>query len=240
MELISRKYAKTKGFKRYFTGKPCKRGHISERLVSKCECVECKKEISKEYREENKEREKSRAKEYYEKNKEQCKERMRGWREENKGHMKESREENKDKIKDLNKDYYEKNKEQRKEYMKKWNKKNKEWRNEYMVKWNKRNPFQRFVRSNLRRMSGSLTGERKVRIESLVGYTQEQFIKHIESQFKVRMSWCNRSEWHIDHIKPIKAFIDEGITDPKIINALGNLQPLWAKDNLSKGAKYEG
>jgi hypothetical protein len=27
--------------KRYFTGKPCKRGHIAERLVSNSTCVEC-------------------------------------------------------------------------------------------------------------------------------------------------------------------------------------------------------
>jgi hypothetical protein len=46
-------------------------------------------------------------------------------------------------------------------------------------------------------------------------------------------------EWHIDHIFPIKAFIDHGITDLSIINDLDNLRPLSKKENLSKNAKYD-
>ena len=41
MEIISRKEAKEKGLKRYFTGKPCPNGHISERLVSNHGCIRC-------------------------------------------------------------------------------------------------------------------------------------------------------------------------------------------------------
>ena len=52
------------------------------------------------------------------------------------------------------------------------------------------------------------------------------------------MSFANYGTWHIDHIKPIVQFAREGITDPKIINALSNLQPLWAEENLRKNAKY--
>lgn len=48
------------------------------------------------------------------------------------------------------------------------------------------------------------------------------------------MTWENWGEWHIDHIKPVAQFIREGITCPKQINALSNLRPLWAHDNLSK------
>ncbi|AVH85447.1 hypothetical protein Rostov1_00057 [Vibrio phage Rostov-1] len=51
------------------------------------------------------------------------------------------------------------------------------------------------------------------------------------------MSWDNWGEWHIDHIKPVAQFKREGITDPKIINALSNLQPLWAEENLKKSDK---
>lgn len=39
------KEARELGNKTYFTGKPCKRGHISERLVSSRGCVVCAKEI---------------------------------------------------------------------------------------------------------------------------------------------------------------------------------------------------
>ena len=63
-------------------------------------------------------------------------------------------------------------------------------------------------------------------------------ISRLEGLFVKGMSWCNRKEWHIDHIKPIKVFLDEGVNDYEIINHANNLQPLWVKDNLSKGAKY--
>ena len=40
-QIISRKEAKALGLKRYFTGKPCKHGHISEHYSRNGECVEC-------------------------------------------------------------------------------------------------------------------------------------------------------------------------------------------------------
>ena len=48
------------GDKTYFTGKPCKHGHISERLIMGA-CLECKKLIDKNYKENNK----SHIKEYH-------------------------------------------------------------------------------------------------------------------------------------------------------------------------------
>ena len=41
MEQITYQQAKDQGLKRYFTGKPCKHGHLSERLVSNRRCCEC-------------------------------------------------------------------------------------------------------------------------------------------------------------------------------------------------------
>ncbi len=41
LKIISRKEALAKGLKRYFTGKPCKRGHFAERNLPKSECMEC-------------------------------------------------------------------------------------------------------------------------------------------------------------------------------------------------------
>lgn len=40
-QLISQDEARTQGLKRYFTGKPCAHGHISERTVSWGGCVTC-------------------------------------------------------------------------------------------------------------------------------------------------------------------------------------------------------
>jgi hypothetical protein len=46
-EIISRGEAIERGLKRYFTGKPCKRGHIFERHVADKNCIECRKEKQK-------------------------------------------------------------------------------------------------------------------------------------------------------------------------------------------------
>ena len=70
----------------------------------------------------------------------------------------------------------------------------------------------------------------------LLGYDTLKLKQRIEIQFKDGMNWDNYGEWHIDHKKPISKFDKE--TSISIINALSNLQPLWAKDNLSKGNKF--
>jgi hypothetical protein len=44
MELITWSEAKNRGLKHYFTGKPCKRGHIALRQTSALRCMECAKE----------------------------------------------------------------------------------------------------------------------------------------------------------------------------------------------------
>ena len=48
-------------------------------------------------------------------------------------------------------------------------------------------------------------------------------------------------EWHIDHIVPLASFVIAGPDDPELRRAwaLTNLRPLWAKDNMRKGAKVE-
>ena len=68
-------------------------------------------------------------------------------------------------------------------------------------------------------------------------YTLGELRYHIATRFERGMSWDNWGEWHIDHIIPCTTFDH---SDPEQVRecwALSNLQPLWAKDNLSKGAK---
>ena len=85
----------------------------------------------------------------------------------------------------------------------------------------------------LRNKSGSASCE-------IVGYSARDLVRHIESQFLDGMTWDNYGEWHIDHKRPVSWFIADGITDPAIVNALSNLQPLWAADNIRKLNHYEG
>jgi len=49
MKIVSRKEAKAKGLKRYFTGVPCYRGHIVERITGGRGCIDCHKIYEKIY-----------------------------------------------------------------------------------------------------------------------------------------------------------------------------------------------
>ena len=51
--IINRAEAKAKGLKRYFTGKPCKQGHISPKQVSNGNCSECLRERANRFNAEN-------------------------------------------------------------------------------------------------------------------------------------------------------------------------------------------
>jgi hypothetical protein len=72
-----------------------------------------------------------------------------------------------------------------------------------------------------------------------LGCTIPELRLHLEKLFQSGMTWENWSPtgWHIDHIKPLANF---DLTDrPQFLKACHytNLQPLWASDNLAKGAR---
>ena len=69
-----------------------------------------------------------------------------------------------------------------------------------------------------------------------LGYDHIDLVASLESQFEDGMSWEVIDQIHIDHVIPIKWFIEHGITNVAIINDISNLKPIWAKDNLRKGA----
>ncbi|EJD6367785.1 hypothetical protein LHV16_17615 [Providencia rettgeri] len=52
MKIITRKEAVTNGLSRFYTGKPCRHGHDSERFTSNGVCVECSAINSAAYRKE--------------------------------------------------------------------------------------------------------------------------------------------------------------------------------------------
>lgn len=73
--------------------------------------------------------------------------------------------------------------------------------------------------------------------EQILGYTRDQLRRHLEAQFRPGMSW-ESGGFHVDHIKPVAAFIRDGVTDPAVIHALGNLQILMPHENLTKSDKF--
>lgn len=79
------------------------------------------------------------------------------------------------------------------------------------------------------------------RMVEILGYDTEALRSHLESLFVDGMSWEQfmRGEIHIDHIIPISRFdiTSDTCAAFKECWALSNLRPMWARENLSKGAK---
>jgi len=158
-------------------------------------------------------------------------------------YQKQYRQANKEEIKEYQKEYRQDNKEKKKEYASQYRQEHKEERNEYERNRRANNPVIA-LRENVRNMinhalksnGGSKAGES---VLQYLPYTMEELESHLESQFKPGMTWKNRSEWHIDHIYPQSKLPFDSMDHPNFLKcwALDNLQPLWAEENISKGAK---
>lgn len=76
----------------------------------------------------------------------------------------------------------------------------------------------------------------------LIGCTIPAFKVHIESLWTAGMSWENYGKgdgkWQIDHVKPCKSFDLSDPVQQRQCFHFTNTQPLWEKDNLSKGSKH--
>ena len=79
--------------------------------------------------------------------------------------------------------------------------------------------------------------------EELLGTDRETARKHIESLFQPGMNWKNHGlghgKWHIDHIIPCASFDLKCPVQQLACCHYKNLQPLWAIDNIKKGAKVD-
>ena len=69
-----------------------------------------------------------------------------------------------------------------------------------------------------------------------LGCSIKAFKLYIENQFTKGMSWDNHGKWHLDHVLPLASFdLTNRMEFLEAVNWL-NYQPLWARENLSKGA----
>jgi len=160
---------------------------------------------------------------------------------------------NKDKLIEMNKTYHSSNREKRLQQQKEYYSVNREKiieRNKIYAtnnrdKINKRT-IENYRKDPLLKLKKSLRGRlyqalaHGLKSESsieLVGCSIEKLKLHLEFQFKEGMSWENWSfkGWHVDHIRPISSFDFSDPAQVKECFHYSNLQPLWAKDNLSKG-----
>lgn len=237
------------GSKFYFTGVPCVHGHLCKRRTVNAGCTECQRVSAynrsklpsvKEANRISKQKD-----EYKKKQKDYAKSKA-SYSQVPQGIDVSHIENEKKRSKEYARIYYEKNRERIKKKASAYQAENAKDRTNYKREWAKerakKDPAFKMglvARRMLQRALGVSGQSKYKRTKDHLGYTSEQLVLALESKFKDGMSWSNYGEWHIDHIKPIKAFIGEGIKDPSVMNAIDNLQPLWAYENLKKGCKYE-
>ncbi|MGL4506505.1 MAG: hypothetical protein ACRCUF_12305 [Aeromonas sobria] len=228
----TRRLAKELGSVFYFTGKKCKRDHLDKRYTKSGDCLSCKAEYMAGYLEENKEAIATQRAGYVEENREAIAAQRADY------HIR-----NRDAILAKAKVDYLTTGERQRNYSAKYRKENQEAVNEYAARYRKKHSAYYLARDAIKRLEGNglvelLGGMKMADAEALCGYANQELVDHITGLFEPGMSWDDRGEWHIDHIKPVAAFRREGVTCVKTINALSNLRPVWAKENLTKGAKW--
>tara|TARA_Y100000389_G_C17272642_1_gene418825 strand:- start:49 stop:735 length:687 start_codon:yes stop_codon:yes gene_type:complete len=152
---------------------------------------------------------------------------------------------NKEKVVSYRKEWLEKNSEHRKNYMKEYRERNvniiREQKRKYEKNRKDNDPFYKlccYTRTAVYTCLKERSVDKYSNTFDILPYTLEELISHLENNFTEGMSWENYGEWHVDHIKPMASFTFDTIDDDSFNEcwSLSNLQPLWAKDNLSKGS----
>lgn len=165
---------------------------------------------------------------YRSKNRESINAAAKIWRDNNPQVMKEKRSESALYNIEYGKKYRANNKSKHAEYKKEYHQKRKNEK-EYIIK--------RLLRVRVKMALKKGAVARSGSYHDLLGCVPMHAAKYLESLFIEGMTWENHGEWHIDHIIPCASF---DLIDPeqqKKCFHYSNLQPLWAKDNLSKGSK---
>jgi hypothetical protein len=203
---VKRRDAVDRREKLYFTGKPCTHGHIDQRYVTSYGCLSCAEMHTKKYLAEDPFRWARMGKSWRARNPQKIAEQNEKW------------------------------KEVRSEYDRDWRAKNINKVRRSGREWAKRNRStpEGKVASSMRVHIRRCVKEKNFKSFEIVGYNPIDLVLHLERQFTKGMSWSNYGKWHIDHIIPVKWFTDRGVFCAKEINALSNLRPLWAAENMKK------
>jgi len=203
--------------------------------------------MSLDWKRRNPERRKVYRKQYLEANREREKEQNRAWLEKNRDNFRETKRRS-------DREYYQKNKAKWKLYSKQHRERiNSGERQRRTVNRDRINSAVRERRLNdpqyaiLCRLRSSLhnalrkAGQKKTTTTfNLIGMPIQDFLKYLESLFQPGMSWDNRGEWHIDHVRPCATF---NLSDPEQQRQCfhySNLQPLWGVENMRKNSHWEG
>jgi len=200
----------------------CKEYKIKYIEENKEEIRKKARESAKQRRSENPEKYREYKREYYAKNKKKCR-----------LAAKKYRENNRDKVLEYLKEYHKKNRDRESEYSRK---RNKEYR--------ENNPNARIsgnLRASMRQALLNKSADKLGSFKEMTGCTPKELKTYLETLFSDGMSWDNYGVhgWHIDHIRPCASFdLTKKDQQKKCFN-YKNLQPLWARENLKKGASLE-
>jgi hypothetical protein len=157
-----------------------------------------------------------------------------------------SKPETKERLKKNHKKWSEQNKEHLKQYIKEYRKNNvdkiRQIKRDYERYRKVSDPTYKLI-SNFRTAIYQVLKENNVEKNKhyfdILKYTPEELISHLEKQFTDSMTWENYGEWHVDHRMPISSFVFESVDDDSFMKcwSLDNLQPMWGKENITKGDK---
>lgn len=205
-------------------------------------CKPCANKRAKKYRAENPEKVRDSLRRYYHDNKEKCSIDKRIRYEKNRDELKKKQREynrkNRESIARKARQYREKNREIVAARNRDWKQRNREYVNNKAKEARQTDPMAALMQRVRVRLNDAIrrNGYKKSsKTNEILGCTWEELKLYFEELFKEGMSWQNRSEWHIDHIIPIASAKSE----KELIELCHytNLQPLWAKENMSKGAR---
>ena len=207
--------------------------------------------LNKIYRFKNKEMLEEKRKIFYEKNRERICARVRFLRnqpsrkEEINKYQRERRITGGERMNRLNRERYARNRDKFRLYAKEWNKKHKKRLSQFRKEKRKdinhrmKEVLRCRIRAAIARMAIYNHKYKYTSSINLLGDSISNVIKYLEKQFKPGMTWQNHAKdgWHIDHIIPCASFNLECPVQQLACFHYSNTQPLWAFDNLSKGAK---
>lgn len=117
----------------------------------------------------------------------------------------------------------------------------KQFKREYQKNRRATDPVFKFSSDTRARIRGCIKNKSMRGMENLLGCTGEEAFNYLISRFTPDMTLeaFMDGEIHIDHIRPIASFDLTKEEEIKECFHYTNLQPLWAADNFSKGAKWD-
>jgi 5-methylcytosine-specific restriction endonuclease McrA len=235
MKIISRAEAKALGLKRYFTGIPCKNGHVAEWMTSNYTCMECNKQKHKARYHKDVETSRAKWRDYVSKNTEKVLANNRASRERNRESVLAGKKAYYERVKldpDWQKREAEKrllNREKKREYDKQYAIANSAKKVENAKAWIKANPDKRAT------ITFSYDGRRRAKTKQ--GDSTKAIRAWVESARKV-CYWCNTKcadDYHSDHYQPLSKGGEHRISNLVIACPTCNLRKN-AKDPLEFAA----